>query len=106
MPSPAERARCSGWLADELRIIRPAVIIPVGRLAIESFLGAMPLASVVGEEHDVEHAAGRAVVIPLPHPSGASSWIHAAEHKVLLERALGLIGARLGALDIASRSVA
>ena len=106
VPSPAERARCSGWLADELRIIRPAVIIPVGRLAIESFLGAVPLASVVGQEHHVQHVAGRAVVIPLPHPSGASSWIHAPEHKLLLERALELIGVRLGALETPSRSVA
>lgn len=103
VPSPSERARCSGWLADELRIIRPAVIIPVGRLAIESFLGAVPLASVVGQEHQVDHASGHAVVIPLPHPSGASSWIHAPAHKILLERALELIGARLGALDIPSR---
>ena len=106
VPTPGERARCSGWLADELRIIRPAVIVPVGRLAIESFLGAVPLASVVGQEHHVQHAAGRSLVIPLPHPSGASSWIHAAEHKALLERALELIGVRLGALDVPSRSVA
>jgi uracil-DNA glycosylase len=106
VPSPAERKRCSGWLADELRIIRPAVIIPVGRLAIETFLGAVPLAAVVGQEHEVQHAEGHAVVIPLPHPSGASSWIHAAEHQVLLERALGLIGTRVGALDLPSRSVA
>jgi len=106
VPTPGERARCSGWLADELRIIRPAVIVPVGRLAIESFLGVVPLASVVGQEHDVQHAAGRSLVIPLPHPSGASSWIHAAEHKILLERALELIAVRLGALDIPSRSVA
>jgi len=106
VPSPGERARCGGWLADELRIIRPAVIIPVGRLAIESFLGAVPLASVVGQEHHVDHAAGPSLVIPLPHPSGASSWIHVAEHKVLLERALELIGQRLVALDIPSRSVA
>ena len=106
VPSPAERARCSGWLADELRIIRPRVIIPVGRLAIASFLGDVSLASVVGEEHDVEHTAGRSLVIPLPHPSGASSWIHAAEHKILLDRALELIGRRLGALDTPARSVA
>ena len=106
VPSPGERARCSAWLANELRIIRPAVIIPVGRLAIESFLGAVPLAGVVGQEHEIEHAAGHAVVIPLPHPSGANSWIHAAEHKILLERALELIGVRLGAFGISSRSKA
>lgn len=106
VPSPAERARCSGWLADELRIIRPTVIIPVGRLAIEAFLGAVPLAAVVGQEHEVQYAAGHAVVIPLPHPSGASSWIHVVEHKVLLDRALALIGRRVRALDLPSRSVA
>jgi len=34
------------------------------------------------------------VVIPLPHPSGASSWIHQREHMSLLERALELLRAR------------
>ena len=37
---PAERAQCADWLDDELRIIRPALVIPVGRLAIDRFLGA------------------------------------------------------------------
>lgn len=106
VPSAAERARCSAWLADELRIIRPAVIVPVGRLAIEVFLGAVPLASVVGQEHDVALAAGRALVIPLPHPSGASSWIHVPEHARLLDSALELLRQRLSALGIPSRSVA
>src|SRR4051794_11022842 len=32
VPSPAERARCADWLDEELRIIRPKVLIPVGRL--------------------------------------------------------------------------
>jgi uracil-DNA glycosylase len=95
VPSPAERAQCGDWLADELRIIRPRVIIPVGRLAIDRFLGALPLDEVVGREHDVEHEGGRSVVIPLPHPSGASSWIYTPEHGILLERSLSLIGQRL-----------
>ena len=97
VPSPAERAQCSGWLDDELRIIRPALVIPVGRLAIDRFLGAKPLDEVVGREHEIEHVGGRAVAIPLPHPSGASSWIHQPGNRVLLERALDLLGARLGA---------
>jgi uracil-DNA glycosylase len=96
VPSPAERARCGDWLGDELRIIRPRVIIPVGRLAIDRFLGGVPLNEVVGREHDVEHEGGRSVVIPLPHPSGASSWIHVPEHRVLLDSSLELIRQRLG----------
>jgi uracil-DNA glycosylase len=95
VPSPGERAKCGGWLDAELEIMRPSIIIPVGRLAIDRFLGARPLDELVGREHEVAHAGGSSVAIPLPHPSGASSWIHAPEHRLLLDRALGLIGARL-----------
>jgi uracil-DNA glycosylase len=105
VPSPAERARCSDWLDDELRIIRPAVVVPVGRLAIDRFLGPRPLDAVVGREHTIEGEWGSATAIPLPHPSGASSWVHQAENRVLLERALDLLGARLGT-SAGARSVA
>src|SRR4030095_7738562 len=39
VPSPSQIANCSAWLDAEIEMIRPAVIIPVGRLAIERFLG-------------------------------------------------------------------
>lgn len=96
VPAPRERSRCAEWLADELRIIRPTVLVLVGRLAIDRFLGPRPLAEVVGVEHEVEHEGGRSIAIPLPHPSGASSWVHATAHRALLERALALLAARLG----------
>jgi uracil-DNA glycosylase len=96
VPSPRERALCADWLDDELRIMRPALIIPVGRLAIDRFLGAVPLASVVGREHEVTHAGGTSIAIPLPHPSGASSWIHAKGNRALLDRSLELLRDRLG----------
>lgn len=95
VPSPAERANCGEWLDAELQILQPALIIPVGRLAIDRFLGAVPLAAVVGRAHEVTHAGGSSVVIPLPHPSGASSWIHAPGNAALLDRALDLIRERL-----------
>jgi uracil-DNA glycosylase len=95
VPTPRERASCGDWLADELRIIQPAVLVPVGRLAIDRFLGVHPLAELVGREHRVAHEGGRSIVIPLPHPSGASSWIHAPGNRVLLERALELLAVRL-----------
>ena len=104
VPTPNEQARCGDWLADELRIIRPAVLIPVGRLAIDRFLGPQPLAALIGREHEVAHEGGRSMAIPLPHPSGASSWIHAPGHRSLLDRALALLSARLH--RTAARSVA
>jgi uracil-DNA glycosylase len=98
VPSPAERSQCGDWLGDELRIIRPSLIIPVGRLAIDRFLGPVALDEVVGRAHDVEHEGGHSVAIPLPHPSGASSWVHGPGHRELLDRSLQLIRQRLAAL--------
>ena len=106
VPSPTERAHCADWLDDELRLIRPSLVVPVGRLAIDRFLGARPLDEVIGREHEIEHVGGRAVAIPLPHPSGASSWVHQAGNRALLERALDLLGARLGTASSGARSVA
>ena len=95
VPSPIERARCNDWLDAELAIMRPALIIPVGRLAIDRFLGPVALSAVVGQVHQVAHAGGRSEVVPLPHPSGASSWIHQPGHSALLDRALELLRDRL-----------
>lgn len=91
VPTREEQGSCSDWLDSELRIIRPAVLIPVGRLAIERFLPKLPLDELIGTRHIVEHAGGSSIAIPLPHPSGASSWIHQPGNKVLLDRAIALI---------------
>jgi uracil-DNA glycosylase len=98
VPDRTEQHRCSDWLDQELRIIRPALIIPVGRLAIERFLPAERLASLIGTSRTIDHAGGKSRVIPLPHPSGASSWVHQADNKQLLDRALRLIGRELARL--------
>ena len=100
VPSPREREACAHWLAEELRIIRPRVLIPVGRLAIDRFFGPLPLDQVVGQAHEVEHEGGRSHAIALPHPSGASSWIHQSDHRALLDRALLLLRDALRELHI------
>jgi uracil-DNA glycosylase len=110
VPSPAEQETCAVWLDAELRIIRPTLLIPVGRLAITRFLPNAPLDRLIGKAHEVAHAGGTSVAIPLPHPSGASSWIHQNDHPRLLDRALVLIGRELERLGIGTgpraRSVA
>ncbi len=101
VPSPAERATCSGWLDAELALIRPALVIPVGRLAVDRFLGGASLDALVGGAHQVTHGGGRSTAIPLPHPSGASSWLNAAEHQALLASALDELRIRFAALGLA-----
>lgn len=95
VPSPSQIANCSAWLDAEIEMIRPAVIIPVGRLAIERFLGGGLLSDLVGRAHRLRGLPGAPVAIPLPHPSGASSWIHAPGHMELVVRSLELIATRL-----------
>jgi uracil-DNA glycosylase len=110
VPSAREQEACSTWLDTELSIIQPVLLIPVGRLAITRFLPDAPLDQLIGRSHDVAYAGRRLRVVPLPHPSGASSWIHEGDHPDLLDRALVLIGRDLERLGIGNgpqrRSVA
>jgi uracil-DNA glycosylase len=100
VPSRAEQEECAAWLDAELRIIRPKLLLPVGRLAIERFLPPLPLDRLIGRVHQVEHVGGQCRAIPLPHPSGASSWIHQDDHPALLDRALDAIGRELRELGV------
>jgi uracil-DNA glycosylase len=100
VPSPEERAHCRGWLDAELRLIRPALLIPVGRLAIHAFIAEVPLDRLIGRSHAVAHAGGRCTAIPLPHPSGASAWTNMPAHRRLVDRALELLGEELQALGV------
>jgi uracil-DNA glycosylase len=106
VPSPREQALCAPWLDAELALIRPQLIIPVGRLAIERLVSARPLAELVGREFGLAHAGGSAVVVPLPHPSGASSWIHAPGHPALLDAALARLGRRFADLGLVPEGAA
>ena len=109
LPSPGQIANCTSWLDAEIEIIAPKLIIPVGRLAIERFVGQAPLAQLVRREHRLVDRPGRPVAIPLPHPSGASSWIHMPGHQDLVREALALIASRLPQLlseSARARSVA
>jgi uracil-DNA glycosylase len=76
---------------NEIEILRPRLIIPVGRLAITQFIDCAKLEKVIGRKFRVERAGHRFDVIPLPHPSGASPWHKIAPGKELLGRALKLI---------------
>jgi uracil-DNA glycosylase len=110
VPSQAEQDTCAVWLDAELEIIRPRLLIPVGRLAITRFLPNLPLHELIGRAHSVDHLGGQSLAIPLPHPSGASSWIHQGNHPHLLDQALELIAGELQRLGIGTgfvkRSVA
>jgi uracil-DNA glycosylase len=94
VPSPAEIEASRGFLAREMDILRPRLVIPVGRLAIEQVLGGgQKLDQVVGDVRRIEWHRREVDVIALPHPSGASTWFKVEPGRTLLERALRKLGA-------------
>ena len=85
-PPAAAIANCAHWLDTELRILMPKVVIPVGQMAINRFLGPGPLGGRVGERF-----GERPVIVPLPHPSGTSRWLNDPANRERLTAALELI---------------
>jgi uracil-DNA glycosylase len=94
-PTPHERELCAFWSRWELELLRPALIVPVGGLAIKQLLGLSGLAACIGRRYEV----GGATVIPLPHPSGASSWLNLPANRELTARAAALVRTELQDLD-------
>lgn len=92
VPDEAEVEACAFWLREELRLLRPDLLIPVGKLAIGRFLGGRPLVETVGRLFRMTVEGRELDVIPLPHPSGASPWHRVDPGKRLVARALALIG--------------
>lgn len=90
-PTPREQELCAFWHRWELELIRPRLVVAVGGLAIRALLGRPSLTECIGERYEVDGVP----VIPLPHPSGASSWPNVPANRVRLDRALGLVRAEL-----------
>jgi uracil-DNA glycosylase len=93
VPSPEEIDACADWMKREIEILKPELIIPVGRLAIERFVPAAPLSEIIGSQRRVEVFGHRCDLIALPHPSGASTWFKREPGKSLLTQALALLAA-------------
>jgi uracil-DNA glycosylase len=88
VPAPDEIANCAPWLDEEIRLLRPRLLIPVGRLAIAQFFPVVRLSEVIGERLTVRRGAWNGDLIALPHPSGASTWHRTEPGRSLLEQAL------------------
>ena len=104
VPSPDEIRNCSSWMDDEIRILRPRLIIPVGRLAIAQFIDCGKLEEVIGRKFRVTRAGHRFDLIPLPHPSGASPWHKIPPGYGLTERALKLVAHHPAIKNLVRRS--
>lgn len=92
-PSTGEVRACAPHFETEFALLRPRLVIPVGRLAIERLVPCRRLDEVVGRAFALERAGHPFTCIPLPHPSGLSRWIQGEPGRSLLAEGLRLIGA-------------
>lgn len=103
-PDRAEIAACRPFLAREVRILRPRLILAVGTLAITEILSAQiagrTLDAIIGRSYRARWHDVDVDVIPLPHPSGASPWPRIEPGKTLLAAAMQQMREHPALLDV------
>ena len=91
VPNKQEIKNCSNWLKSEIDIIQPELVILIGKLAISQVMPVKKLTDVIGKQIHSEFYGHHCDFIPLPHPSGASTWFRTQPGISLLQQALHLI---------------
>ena len=93
-PTPREQELCAFWRDWELELLPPKLIVTVGGLALRRLLGLPKLTECIGVRYEREGVP----VIPLPHPSGASSWPNLPANRERLDQAVAFVHAELARL--------
>jgi uracil-DNA glycosylase family 4 len=83
-PSRAEIELCRCFLDREIELLDPKLVLLVGKMAIDAFLGKQPLTATVGSVFQLEERQ----FLPLPHASGVSRWLNEPVNRARLDRAL------------------
>ena len=94
-PTQEEQRLCELWRDNEFRLLRPRLVVTVGGLAARRLLGVTSVTECVGRRYELDGA----VAVPLPHPSGASSWLNDPANRLRVTEAVGEIKKQLATLD-------
>jgi uracil-DNA glycosylase len=69
-PSPEEVAMCEPYLARQIELLRPKIILAMGKFAIQSLTGSNePVGKLRGRVHTLKHASYSVPVIVTYHPA-------------------------------------
>jgi len=99
-PSAREIALCARHLDREIALVRPEIVVSLGRLAAERLdptARKLPLIDLVGSVRAAERAGHAFRLVPLPHPSGVSRWLNEPAHQARLAEALAALRREEGA---------
>jgi uracil-DNA glycosylase len=96
VPTEAEIQKERARLAKTIKDFKPQVIVTIGKLSLSHCLlkEIDLLSKFIGKTFKVDpyNITGKKIlIIPLPHPSGASTWYRKPGNRKLLNRALKLL---------------
>ena len=97
-PTAREQDLCASWREQEVRLLRPKLIVTVGGLALRGLVGLPTLTDAIGKSYLLDDA----IVIPLPHPSGASGWLNDSQNRARLGKATAHVRRELARLTEAN----
>jgi uracil-DNA glycosylase len=70
-PLPEEKRAFWPYLVKQLQIIKPKVVITLGRHSMEYFLPDMKISQIHGQAKRIQFGDDKLVVVPLYHPAAA-----------------------------------
>lgn len=75
-PTDEEKAQCEPWLKMEISLIKPAVIVPLGRHALGHFFPKLSISAAHGKPQKLTPSTGSGqadtvTVFPIYHPAAA-----------------------------------
>ncbi len=70
-PTPEEIAACRDWLDRQIDIIRPKIIVSLGRFSMAKFIEGVTISRIHGQPRFVEFMGGGYTLFPMYHPAAA-----------------------------------
>jgi DNA polymerase len=67
-PTPEEKEQCMPWLKLEMSLIKPKIVVPLGRHALGHFLTTISISEAHGKGHKLMNGLW---VFPIYHPAAA-----------------------------------
>lgn len=68
-PRAAELRACAGWLEEQVRLIGPEWVVPLGRFGLQHFLPGGKITQLQGTVQEVEYRGDKLRLFPLFHPA-------------------------------------
>ncbi len=70
-PLPGEISACASFLDHQLAVIKPRVVVTLGRFSMAKFLPQARISQVHGQPRFVEFQGRELIVVPMYHPAAA-----------------------------------